>query len=179
MIPESWVAGEARLYRAVEFPAKWEIDTVLVREHFIVDCSPFEHGGKWWMFANGGPPENNNTLDLYFAPELRGPWTRHPKSPLNTTRAEARPAGRVIQVDGKIYRLGQDCEKAYGAAVRAYEVLRLTETDYAERRIDPPILGPSGIGWNAQGMHHMDCVRMEDAGYIAAVDGWYYSSPGK
>jgi hypothetical protein len=177
MIPESWVAGEARLYRAVEFPTKWEIDTVLIRAPFVVDCSPFQHAGRWWMFANGGPPENNNTLDLYFAPELRGPWTPHPQSPLNTSRAEARPAGRVIQFGARIYRLGQDCEKAYGTAVRAYEVTRLSETEYAETRIDPPLLGPTGEGWNANGMHHMDCAQLEDGSFIAAVDGWAYSAP--
>ena len=176
MIPESWVAGEARLYRAVSFPTQWELDTVLIREPFIVDCTPFQHEGRWWMFANGGPPENNQTLDLYFATHLRGPWTRHPRCPLNTSRAEARPAGRVLRIDGKLYRLGQDCEKAYGTAVRAYEVLRLTETDYAERRVDPPLLRPTGEGWNADGMHHLDAVQFNDGSFLAVVDGWHYSA---
>jgi hypothetical protein len=147
---------------------------VLVEEPFIVDCSPFLHEGAWWMFANGGPPVNNNTLDLYFADDLRGPWTKHPQSPLNTSRSEARPAGRVIQFDGRIFRLGQDCHPAYGTAVRAFEVTELTRTRYAERRIDPPLLGPSGQGWNADGMHQLDAHRLEDGSWIAAVDGYYF-----
>lgn len=174
MIPESHVAGEARLYRAVDFPRTWELDAVLVREPFIVDCSPFQHAGRWWMFANGGPPVNNNTLDLYFADVLRGPWRKHPQSPLNTNVSEARPAGRVIQFNNRIFRLGQDCGPAYGTAVRAYEVLELSETRYAERRIDPPLLGPSGEGWNANGMHHLDAHQLDDGSWVAAVDGFRY-----
>jgi hypothetical protein len=174
MIPESHVAGEARLYRAVDFPRAWELDTVLLREPFIVDCSPFQHGGRWWMFANGGPPVNNNTLDLYFADDLRGPWVKHPRSPLNTDVSEARPAGRVIHFDNRIFRLGQDCGPAYGTAVRAFEVLELSETRYAERRIDAPLLGPSGEGWNADGMHHLDAHRIDDGSWVAAVDGFCY-----
>lgn len=174
LIPESHVAGEARLYRATKFPQAWELDTVLVREPFIVDCSPFLHEGAWWMFSNGGPAVNNNTLDLYFADDLRGPWQKHPQSPLNTSRSEARPAGRVIQFEGKIFRLGQDCQPAYGTAVRAFEVVELTRAQYAERRIDPPLLGPSGHGWNADGMHQLDAHQLEDGSWIAAVDGCYF-----
>lgn len=78
-------------------------------------------------------------------------------------------------MDGKLYRLGQDCEKAYGTAVRAYEVLRLSETDYAERRIEEPLLGPSGEGWNADGMHHLDAVRLDNDSFLAVVDGWHWA----
>ncbi|HSZ58385.1 MAG TPA: hypothetical protein VK797_22155 [Tepidisphaeraceae bacterium] len=172
MIPESHKAHEVRLYRARDFPLTWEIDTVLLREPFVVDSSPFQHNGRWWMFANCGPPENNQTLNLYYACDLRGPWQAHPQNPLNESLSEARPAGRVIQFDRQIVRLGQDCKIIYGQAVRGFEVRKLTERDYQEQRIDPPLLGPSGVGWNAGGMHHLDAHKLDDGNWIAAVDGF-------
>ena len=50
MIPETSEAREVRLYRAVDFPEKWELHTVLLRER-TVDTTVFEHEGQYYLLT--------------------------------------------------------------------------------------------------------------------------------
>src|SRR5262249_16887795 len=97
----------------------------------------------------------------------------HPMSPVvkgNGTRA--RPAGRVSVFDNMIVRYAQSCYPSYGSKVRAFAVTELTTTNYRDHQIPShPILAPSGTGWNAEGMHHVDAHQTEIGDWIACVDG--------
>lgn len=169
MIPESNQAGEVRLYRAVDFPTRWELASTLIDEPYL-DPTIFEHDGSWWMFAAHGA----EILRLYWADEPAGPWTEHPGSPLIIADPHiTRPGGRVLSVDGKLYRLAQDTAPTYGNQVRAFEITELTRTSYAEREAsENPIIRQTGSGWNGWGMHQIDALPLEDGGWIAAVDGY-------
>ena len=98
MIPESNLAKGVRLYKADQFPAHWTFVGNLLDEVQYVDCSPFQFGGKWWLFAGcGTPPLRANMLRLFHANRLTGPWTEHPASPVVSNNPHiARPAGRVV-----------------------------------------------------------------------------------
>jgi hypothetical protein len=53
------------------------------------------------------------------------------------------------------------------------EVVTLTAEDYEERELpQSPLLTGTGAGWNAEGMHHIDLLQLEDESWMAAVDGW-------
>lgn len=51
MMPEGQASRALRLYRAVEFPLKWEFDRVLV-DRPLVDATLVEWEGRWWLFAS-------------------------------------------------------------------------------------------------------------------------------
>jgi len=172
MTPESSQAGRVRLYRARRFPWQWEPVAELVAGLPFADPTVVRHAGRWWLFTetSGGA---NDTLRLFHADRLTGPWTEHPLSPIvRGDAAAARPAGRIVSADGRLVRFAQNCRPAYGTDVRAFEILTLTATDYLERPLgDVPLLGP-GSGWNAGGMHHVDPVGLAPGRWLAAVDGW-------
>lgn len=172
MIPESRRAGAIRLYRAVEFPMRWACVATLLEDGFV-DSSVFHYDGRWWLFAETNPEIKHDTLRLFYAPDLPGPWREHHRSPIVWRNPRmARPAGRVLIVDGRIIRYAQDCYPTYSKAVRAFEVTDLTVTDYQERELVPsPILGPGEAPWNQSGMHHIDPHLTEDDRWIACVDG--------
>ncbi len=175
MVPESYQAGEARLYRATDFPKGWKLVQTLIRAPFIVDSSLFRHDNRWWLFADTSAEMNNQTLRLYHSENLSGPWREHPRSPLVDGDARmARPGGRVLCDGGRIYRFTQACLPYYGTEVRAFEIDQLTATSYHEQEVQPnvPILKGTGSGWNACGMHHMDVHRIGERRWIACVDGW-------
>ena len=70
-------------------------------------------------------------------------------------------------------RFAQNCDPHYGTDVRAFELTELSPTAYRERRIGKvPLLGPTGCGWNAGGMHHVDVHRVSQSNWLACVDGW-------
>lgn len=172
MIPETIRANAVCLYQADEFPARWSLRAKLI-EGPCADPSIVRFGELWWLFLCS-PPYQHDTLRLYFAEELTGPWREHPKSPLiSGDERRARPAGRVLTLDDKPVRFAQDCFPIYGSRVRAFDVLELTTTNYAEvENVASPVLQPSGEGWNALGMHHLDAHQQPDGTWLAAVDGF-------
>ena len=141
----------------------------------------FRFNDRWWLLTDlARPPYYAGILRLFSAESLMGPWVEHPKSPVVDGNPHiARPAGRVLVVDGKVIRHAQDCDPIYGSQVRAFEITDLTTTSYHEREVDTnPILTASGAGWNQSGMHHIDPHPVEGGKWIACVDGffWQFSS---
>jgi hypothetical protein len=127
------------------------------------------------MVDAGGnkPAAQYDTLRLFYADELTGPWREHPKSPVaEGNNRKARPAGRVRVIDGCPIRFAQDCYPRYGTRVRAFSISELNTKTYREKeRPESPVLGPSGTGWNELGMHHVDPHEIAEGNWIACVDG--------
>ena len=176
IIPESFQAGAIRLYKATNFPTQWAFIGNLLTGDYYADSSIFYHDNKWWLFTETNPQLKHDTLRLYYAENLMGPWFEHAGSPIIAGNAHiARPAGRVLTFNGKITRYAQDCEPIYGTQVRAFEIAVLTTTGYQERALgEGPVLMGSGTGWNESGMHHIDPHPMEDGRWIACVDGFLW-----
>ena len=176
MVPESYQAGEVRLYRTAHFPEKWSCVATLLRGPYFADTSLFHYADRWWCFTEASPDFAHDTLRLFFAPDLRGPWQEHPHSPLFERNPHiARPAGRVVSIDNRLIRFTQNCAPVYGAMVRAFEVTALSATHYAERPLGAaPVLTGSGAGWNAAGMHHLDPHRLPEQRWSACVDGFVW-----
>lgn len=169
LIPESLEAESIRLYRATSFPDGWTLERELVPGRFV-DPSLVWHEGSWWLFACDADGRHE-TLRLFLAGDLAGPWREHPRSPLLRDAGRARPAGRPCRWQGRLVRFAQDCLPYYGRQVRAFEILELTPDRYSEREVpESPVLTP-GEGWNGAGMHHVDPHPDGQGGWIAAVDG--------
>jgi hypothetical protein len=102
----------------------------------------------------------------------------HPQSPIiEGNQHIARPAGRIVNFNGRVIRYAQDCAPIYGTEVRAFEITELTTTNYQEWEVDKcPVLGASGLGWNGLGMHHIDPHQLGDRQWLACVDGWSINS---
>lgn len=169
MIPETYETESVRLYRADPFPTAWRFEQELISGRPYLDTTLFDYDGKLWLFTGLG----NDTLLLFGAPELNGPWTEHPASPLieNDPRT-ARPAGAVFRYDGRIFRPAQNCRPTYGRQTRLFEIETLTESEYSEHEAkQSPLFAATHIGWNARGMHHLDLHRQPDGQWLAAVDG--------
>lgn len=171
MVPETADSQEMRLYKAIKFPDQWTFVKTLLKGNYI-DPSIFYFNNKWWIFAEINP-KGHDTLGLYYADNLTGPWFEHPKSPIIVGDANiARPGGRVIMFNGRLIRFTQDDEPTYGNQVRAFEITELTTTTYEEKPIiTNPILKATGSGWNGKGMHQIDPHQIADDKWIACVDG--------
>ena len=171
MVPVSQAAGEVRIYQASEFPVAWEHVETLLEGERLADPTLFQRGDLWWMFV--GRSHTHDRLRLFFSKGLLGTWQEHPASPVVDGNADiARPGGPVGEVDGELYRMGQDCNPKYGNQLRAFRITRLTPSEYGEEPVwGAPLLRAGESGWNANGMHHSDLHRMPDGSWRAAVDG--------
>ncbi len=177
MVPESWKSGSVTLYRADPFPFVWKKVKDILHGCRIVDCSLFRFNGAWWMFADVSAPGNQGVLKLFGAEHPAGDWVEHPESPVvSGDICASRPAGRVVIVDGRPIRFSQDPLPRYGTRVRAYEIVEISSKLYRERLYGgSPLLGPGDEPWRKDGMHHVDAHMLDDGGWFACVDGFYWS----
>jgi hypothetical protein len=171
MIPEASASGSVRLYRAADFPLRWEFVDVILHGHKFKDSTLVERDGSYFLFTETSQKDTHDELRLFVASDLHGPWTEHPASPLVVGNADAaRPAGRIVDVDGRLVRLSQRCAQRYGRGVLAHPIERLDLDEYRESPAQE-VLRPAASGWTAGGTHHVDAHRMPDGGWIRFVDG--------
>jgi hypothetical protein len=142
LIPESISARVVRIYRAVEFPFRWELERELMTDVVAVDPTVAHISGQWWMFANSdaGGSSTMDELNLYYADSPLGPWTPHPRNPVVSDVRSSRPAGRLFQSGGRWFRPSQDSSGRYGRAIVINRILRLDRRTYEEMpvtRIEP------------------------------------------
>jgi hypothetical protein len=164
MVPETSAAGTVELYRATDFPRGWVLDSVLLRDVDANDITPFRHQGRWWLSATvrrGG--SCSDALHLWYADDLRGPWTPHRGNPVVLDISSARPAGRLVSQDGRLLRPAQDGTRGYGSALTLTEVVRLDQDAYEQR-----ILGrlTAGDAWAGNRLH-----TLNRAGRLEVIDG--------
>jgi hypothetical protein len=134
LLPETSNNGTVEVYGAIDFPHRWELAAVLLRNVLAVDATILEHQGKLWLFAAGlgGLGTESSELSLFFADSLFGQWRPHPKNPVVRDVRRARPAGRLFFQQERLIRPGQDCFERYGYAISLNRVDVLSETDYSE-----------------------------------------------
>ena len=171
MIPETLSASAVWLYKADEFPTRWSKQWKLL-DGAHADPSLLFFNDLWWLFTCG-TPYGHDELRLYFARDLDGPWKEHPRSPIvRGDKWRARPAGRILTLNGRAIRFAQECQPHYGTRVRAFNILELSRDRYVEVEVqNSPVLSPGEHAWNGFGMHHVDAHLQPDGRWIACVDG--------
>ncbi len=146
MIPETSAVKRVELYRAVEFPHRWERDAVLIDAVDAADATLLAHDDRLWLFAAVTPADASSLdeLHIYSASELRGPWLAHPGNPVVSDARRARPAGAFQHWGPRLVRPGQDGRSRYGGSISFQQVDVLSADAYAEHevaRLDPAAVG--------------------------------------
>jgi len=149
MIPETRQNRTVELYRADDFPTRWSLAAVLLKDVCVVDATIHQADGKFWMFVGltNGKYSSCDELGLFYADSLFGPWTPHRSNPVVSDVRRARPAGALFHQAGKLIRPSQDCAKAYGYALHFSEVTVLNEVEYSETPV-----GWIGPEWTSNNM---------------------------
>lgn len=145
MIPETSWKNSVRLYKAAEFPYGWTFHKLLMTLEGTTDATPFLYRDTWWLFAS---VPSHDILRLFCSHDLTGPWQEHPRSPIiKGNRRAARPGGRPVIFDNRVFRFAQDAFPTYGTALRVFEILEISHTTYKEREVySQPIVRGTGKG---------------------------------
>jgi len=136
MMPESSQNQTIDVYKCLRFPDKWEFHKTLMDGVQATDATFYYYDKRWWLFVNireySGYP-NWDELYLFYADEpLSSSWTPHPTNPIVSDVRCARPAGKIFEWKGKIYRPSQNCSNRYGYGLKFNQILSLTESSYKE-----------------------------------------------
>ncbi len=166
MVPESSTNGDIAIYRAADFPLKWERHATLLSGLEAADATIIDHGGLLWMFAvvRDGVGGYSDTLRLWSATDLFGPWTPHANNPILVDDRTARPAGNLVRRNGNLYRPAQDCGPAYGAALNFMLVTRLDRQGFSQE-IEGTIA--PNANWPGRRLHTLNYN-----GRLEAIDGF-------
>ena len=165
MIPESSAAGTVELYRCTGFPGKWQHCATLLSGLTLGDATLIEREGRWWMFGalHDGGGGWSDTLALFSAPDLFGPWRAHDHSPIFVDRSQARPAGAIVEKGGRLFRPVQDCSIGYGSRLGLAEITRLDDGGFAQ--VLWRLVGP-GAQWPGRKLH-----TLNRHGRLEVIDG--------
>ena len=161
LVPEAPSSGAVRLYRCVAFPHRWEPVATLLEGTEASDCTIFRHGGRFWMMSvtREGFGGYSDTLAIHHAEDLFGPWIEHVRSPALLDVGGARPGGRVVARNGRLWRPVQDCSTGYGRMLALAEIERLDTQEFTQTVRTTVKLGPL---WPGRRLHTLNRVdRLE------------------
>ncbi|ASW09242.1 glucosamine inositolphosphorylceramide transferase family protein [Rhizobium sp. 11515TR] len=168
MLPEASSGGKLVLYRSIQFPDRWVPEAVLI-EGEISDATMLEQGGQLWLFATDrdGYGSTSDTLMVFHAPRLAGPWKPHILNPVLIDRRMARPGGAFVRERGNIYLPVQDGTLGYGGGLGISQLLELDEKTV---RLSPPRPIAAHGDWPYPKIHTLNrSGRLEVIDGIAAV----------
>jgi hypothetical protein len=158
MIPETSSVGRIELYRAESFPDRWAFERVLVENVIASDATLVSSQGRDWLFASIAD-EGASTWDalgLFYADDLFGEWNSHPLNPVLIDAGAARPGGAIVEMNGALRRVAQDCRRLYGGGIALADVVRLDPEDYSQI-VRAMLAAPPGSG--AQGAHTLNIAE--------------------
>jgi len=155
MIPETSENNDIRIYESVEFPIKWKLNQVLMKDIFAVDSMIFEHNNSWWLFSNINPdggPEACSELYIFSSSDpLSGQWDPHILNPVIVNSDKARNGG-ILFKDDKTYRVSQRQNFGmYGAEFAINEIISLNDCEFIEKEVSH--VKPDFFS-NASATHH-------------------------
>lgn len=160
MLPEASTAGRLDLYRAVRFPDQWVHHATLI-DAPVHDATFFAHEGRLWLFAGTMLPGASSwdTLSLYHAERLDGPWRAHALNPVLVDARSARPAGELFMHDGALWRPAQDCTLGYGGALSLCRIDTLDPERFSQTLVSTLHFGGAA---EARGPHTLNaCAGLE------------------
>ncbi len=134
MIPETSARRTVELYRADPFPERWTFAATLIEGQDLADATLLRRDDGWWLFAaeRARWASSWDTLVLWRADRLQGPWRPHPANPVLVDLTAARPGGRILEIGGKLVRPAQDCAGGYGARLAFAAIEQLDETGFRQ-----------------------------------------------
>lgn len=137
MMVESSSSKSLRLYKAKEFPGKWELAKTWFEGFEMYDPTIVKKDELFWLFVNVKPhpvASSFDELSLYYSEDLlAGDWIPHPLNPIISDVRSSRPAGNLFLENGAWFRPAQDSAKHYGHQIRIQEIVQWDRENYSEQ----------------------------------------------
>lgn len=159
MMPEGYKSGRLNLYRAIEFPWRWQRVEDFDFPTAAIDASLWRNQDGWWIFYTPPFPKEARTsaLMLAHAPSLHGPWRNVTDQPIRIDKSGARMGGTPFIDGDRLVLPTQDCSQCYGGAI----TLLSTSLEHLERpqfEVHGTLTAPASAGLWQDGLHTLSAV---------------------
>lgn len=168
MMPESGAGKQISLYRATDNSLTHFEPYKTLLEGRYLDSVLLKHDSKYFLFTSDEPEYRQYVLHLFVSNNLEGPYTKHPLSPICFDTEYSRSGGRIIDIEGKLCRISQDCSKDYGDNVSLVSIDRLTSTEYEESIFYRNLFNRKSNPFK-NGGHHLTYIKFNDK-FVIATD---------
>ena len=133
MVPESADAGRVELYRALRAPMEWTLETMLMADLPLADCTMAEIDGKWWMFANGAVPGASFWMNSTCFTRRHQRDRGHPIAEIRSCPMYGRLARRAHCSSAVASGTAPPgLSRSYGYALNIQRIRRIDESTYEE-----------------------------------------------
>ena len=174
MIPESQENDSVRLYKANDNLSSFSYVRTLLQQkkkkgiHFNYnDSHVYKKNDKYFLFTSY-QKDWMYYQELFVSSDLlEGEFERHPQSPICDSNEFGRNGGSLIEYNGKLLRVTQDCHKSYGDNISLMEITRFDESHYEEQLFMHNVFPCNSIF--VDGGHQLNIVRFNNS-YIYATD---------
>lgn len=179
MLPETCGDKSIRLYEAStdELTSFHLVKKLLVQPEIenltmsFADTSLYIKNDIYYLYTTVGI-NGINQLELYYADNILGPYTKHTDSPITTSNKYGRNAGCLFEYNGMLLRPAQDCEVRYGDNIHLMKVEQLATTKYKEVLYKENVID-TNLRFYKEGGHQFHIVDFK--GYkILATDAKEY-----
>lgn len=158
LMPESSENKTLEIYRAVDFPVKWETYTTAFEGEAVGDA--FFHTDdeqQKWLFLNKQAAKNspmNSELFIYKVNSLRlNDLVPHKQNPVLIDARVARNGGAIFKYNNELYRPSQrNIDGIYGRALNINKIEKLTINEYQETTVQ---IIESDFDKELMGIHHL------------------------
>ncbi|MGM9598050.1 MAG: hypothetical protein ACI3XO_09590 [Eubacteriales bacterium] len=165
LMPECYQSNRLEVYRAVQFPDKWEQDHTILNNISLCDTNLLEVASKRFLFTMpiGEPPFCYDKLYLYYQKE--GAWYPSAANPVVCGFDHARNGGAIFTDHGRLVRPAQNCSNSYGEGLGFYKINHVDENQYNESMLcclSINQIKPLGSKSNFDGIHTFNTDKKYD-----------------
>ncbi|WP_419213953.1 hypothetical protein ACNR9Q_07320 [Maribacter sp. X9] len=158
LMPESSENKKLQIYRAVDFPLRWELYSTAFEGELVADAFIHVDTDKQkWLFLNkqaSATAPMNSELFIYQIDSLKfNSVIPHRQNPVIIDAKVARNGGSIFKHDGDFYRPSQrNIDGIYGRALNINKIEKLTISEYVENTVK--IIAPT-FDKKLMGLHHL------------------------
>lgn len=119
MCPESYQRDDISIYELQEFPDRWKKVATLIDNEKCADSTFFQYNGENYLFTfKPSFHQYGGQLYLYHIKDGCIDGEQY----ITDNKTLARPGGNVLHIDGKYFRVSQDCSNGYGCGLAFSEI---------------------------------------------------------
>ncbi|TCS33553.1 hypothetical protein EDC15_1062 [Acetobacter aceti NBRC 14818] len=163
MLPDPCGSNRLTLYRAVDFPWRWETVPEFSFPCPTINATPVKSDGVWWMFYTS-PDSAPKTLKIAQSTHLCGPWENISMQTTEGDKSISRMGGSPVIQEGRIILPTRTDSNVYGDSVRLIDAtLPLSTTSSFNPGTE--LRAPARCAPYTQGLHTLSA-----AGDVTFID---------
>ncbi len=172
MCPADNHKNDIRIYKCVDFPLKWSLHKIIIRNIDAMNTSIFEYDGKWWLLANADSTKNgehSSELHVFYSDSFDSDnWISHKNNPVIFDSTRSKNAGLIIDSEG-IFRVFQrHAFNNESISLGIAKILKIDKEEYVEEvycqippKFFPNIKGIHTFSYEKSGLVVMDYSSCE------------------